>query len=331
MSKSRNLSIEGLRGLSLLLVMFSHYFARFMKIYVYAGQKDIEFLYIDRWGALGVAFFLLISGYFMIPSTEVGRMKYLKKRMIRIYPAYAIAITTCFIVTHIWYLPDRTVSITDYLLNLSLVNGFIASKYVDYAHWYITTLLSCTLCFSLIYRLPYKRRHYAYWSWLLILVLLYCIDFPAKSLHLVKAGVFKLLGHEYAPVVIIGAAIADIRRGEKKTLAIGTCVGALVVKCVVESGIKADFVVVLIAIPLFILAERESIPLLKWRPLKELGTISYSVYLIHQNIGFLILYYLMVALNGYQIWTSFIVLPIGIGMGYLLHFIDHRIQAKIKR
>ena len=57
MSKSRNLSIEGLRGLSLLLVMFSHYFARFMKIYVYAGQKDIEFLYIDRWGALGVAFF----------------------------------------------------------------------------------------------------------------------------------------------------------------------------------------------------------------------------------------------------------------------------------
>lgn len=330
MKNNKNLSIEGLRGLSLLLVMFSHYFARFIKDYVYAGQKNFEFLYMSRWGTLGVAIFLLISGYFMIPSKSTNRVKYINKRFLRIYPAYFLSVTICFIITHLFVLPNRTVSFTDYLLNIFLLNGFIGTKYVDHAHWYITTLIACTLCFSLIYNFSFKKRHYCYWVWLLILVIFYYIDFSNSYFHLLKSGVFKLLGNEYAPVMIIGASIADIRKHENVEVILFTFAYAILVKFLVESGFRADFIVVLIAVPVFLLFEIDTLSFLRTKQLLYLGRISYPIYLIHQNIGFVILYYLMTKFNSYHFWMSFLTIPIGILFGHILYNIDLKIQTWIK-
>lgn len=91
-------------------------------------------------------FFLLISCYYLINFDSAifsfSLIKYLLKKFIRLWPLYAIAITITVIVIHMFPLLGRMSTWTDWILNLTFINGFLGSPYVDGAHWYLTTLIS---------------------------------------------------------------------------------------------------------------------------------------------------------------------------------------------
>ncbi len=330
MSKDRNLSIEGLRSIAFLMVMIFHYFYRFAILYVNA-EIDGNAMLIKYWGEAGAVIFLIISGYFIIPTADIPRWKYILKRITRLWPAYALAITVCFIITHIIELPGRTVSIKDFFLNLFLVNGFIGSPYVDHAHWYITTLIACTLCISLIFPLKEEKRHQAYWVWLTFTLAIYYIDFSHSTLHLLKSGCFKIIGSEHAPMVIIGASISDLRKNQKSKIPLITIAYALFVKLAVEAGLSSSFYIAIIAIIAFVLAEKRIFKVLEWKPLLSLSKLTYSTYLIHQNIGYLVLYVLLVANGRYCLYSPFIAVAVGLISGIILYDLDIIMQKMINR
>lgn len=276
--------IEALRGIGLLLVVSYPFFERFLQLFI-PGHEPSHFLGMDQWGLAGVAIFLLISGYFMVPAYSIDSMSYLKKRIGRLFPLYFISICIIFLVTHIWPFP-RTVTFTQFMLNIPLLNGFIGMPYVDEVHWYLTALVSGILVFSCIIQLPGKYRHVAYWGWLAILLGLHYLNPSLNYLHLLKNGLYGLIGGNSAPVLIIGASLADIHGQSRDILGYITLPVALGTKFVLETFSPAQLMVISGAVVLLVVSLHHLCIIFRMKWLIGLGTISYLVYLIHQNIWF---------------------------------------------
>ena len=89
--------------------------------------------------------------------------------MLRIWHAYFVAITICFALTRFVELPNRTVSLFEYFLNIPFVNGYIGTSYVDGAHWYLTTLVSGIVIYSVILNFKDKFKYYLLIVWLILI------------------------------------------------------------------------------------------------------------------------------------------------------------------
>ena len=317
--KDRNLQIEGLRGVAMLLVVCSHYLARFPIDYV-QGANPLCFLKAEYWGEIGVSVFLLISGYFMVPKKSTKGSTFLIKRLKNIWPLYFIAITIIFLVTRFIYLPDRTVSFYEYLLNIPLLNGFIAKPYVDHAHWYLATLVGATVVFAFIIGLKPVHRHMAYCAWIILLLALYFSDSKNTVLHLARSGLYFFLGKDYSLVIILGALMSDHDADRMDTFGILAAVLALVAKGLIGSVsklIELPFIILIFALCAHSKLRFLSAPFFTW-----LGSISFSTYLIHQNIGYIFLLLLVNAFGAYSLWMSFAALPFGLLIGTGFHVIE---------
>lgn len=328
-TQRKNTDIEALRAIGLLLVLVSHFFSRFVITYLPGTPYPFSSLYLDEWGSLGVAIFLLLSGYFMIPAYFITQKDYIVKRLVRLWPAYFITICVCFAVTHIWVFPS-TVSFTQFLLNIPFINGFIGTPYVDSAHWYLTALLSGILVFSFIKDMPYRYRHYCYWAWLAVLIGSFYLDSSQHYLHFFRSGIYILLGKGSAPVLIMGACLADLCK-EKRGITYFTLIVTLISKFILENYSFLQLTGTCIAFVAVVLAIQQNFILFKSKTLIWLGTLSYPIYLIHQYIGYDLMYQLWKFYGEYKIWTAYAALGLGICMGILLYYGDNYLQDKLKK
>ena len=135
------------------------FFCRFQQIYM-DGKMGLPFP-INNFGVIGVAVFLLISGYYFQKSD--GGFRFFLKRIKKLYPMYIISITLIFLVTHIFNLPQRTVTAKDYFLNYLFLGNIRGIEYVDGAHWYLRTILFVVIFFSAVQRLNNRRRILCYY------------------------------------------------------------------------------------------------------------------------------------------------------------------------
>jgi peptidoglycan/LPS O-acetylase OafA/YrhL len=321
------LEIEGLRGLALMLILCYHFFVRFLELFAPDVMSPLAPLFVVYWDRLGVTVFLLISGFFILPESFTNQKSYLFKRIFRLWPAYFMAICACFIITHIWAYP-RTIGWTAFLLNIPFINGFIGVPYVDGAHWYLTALLSGICVFSFIGRLKPAYRYYAYGIWLAALLICYGWDSPQYYLHCCKSGLYILLGKSAAPVLIMGACLADMCK-KKQGPALLIFLIAAAVKFILQACVFAWVFILALAVGL-VLAALGRFFLFRSRVLIFLGTISYPVYLLHQNIGYDLMYHLLQRHGTYAAYMSCVALLVGLTGGYLLYLVDKKIQSVFK-
>lgn len=132
------------------------------------------------------------------------------KRTKRLYPMYIIAITIIFLITHIFNLPDRTVTFKQFILNLFLLGGIPGVPYVDGSHWYLRTSLFLIVLFSVIQRLREKIRIVSYYVVVIIIMIskaLYtCYDQIAIA-KLIKAA-YIFIGLDSFIVAFVGVGIS---------------------------------------------------------------------------------------------------------------------------
>lgn len=153
MENKKNVQIEAIRIISMLMIVIFHYTYRFTELY---GIETINFPFQKSLGKIGVGIFFIISGYFLARDYNKCErpINFLVKKLLRIYPMYVICVTIIYISVSIFGLPSRETSFLDYILNLLLINGFIGVDYVDGAHWFLTymiifyAMISITLAFK---------------------------------------------------------------------------------------------------------------------------------------------------------------------------------------
>ena len=136
----KNMQIEGLRGLACLMIVLFHIFYQYN---VFCLGQDGPWL-LKHWGEFGVGVFIFISGYYLIDfeKEQFSFLNFLKKRLLRLYPIYAVAVILIFVIRSFTHVSGFTaVTWKDLLLNLTLLNGYVDKPYIEPAHWYMTTLL----------------------------------------------------------------------------------------------------------------------------------------------------------------------------------------------
>lgn len=284
--QSRLKQIDGLRGIAMLMIVCYHYIVWINHSY-HLYQIQSYPLGLSHWGEVGIDIFWLLSGYFMIPDRPTSFFQHMKKRLLKLWPPYFLAITIIYIVTHMFPLQNRTVGFPAYLLNIPFLNGLIERDYVDGALWYLPILITTTCIFTCLMKVPHKKRHIVYWLWLLAIVLL---RHATSDIKLVRIGITvinNILGKQFVCLIIIGTVWHDIEKNGFELssvvtllLAIAACALTNPFTYLVSAAIATIFTV---------LALHDRLPFLEGKVFQWLGSISYYTYLIHQNIGYLII------------------------------------------
>lgn len=265
MLKNRNLQIEGLRGIAILMVVIYHVFCRYRQIYI---NENIEWM--QNFGAYAVNLFFLMSGYFFNKDTTI------LKKIFRLWPSYVVAVFFSVVLLEFFPLPNKNLSCIQIVTNIFFLNVFFKIPYVDGAHWFIHTLIILFLVASVLK----SQKIYFFFIWL-SLIATFSFLFDNKISHIL----FHLMGGQYACCFICGIAIKRIK--EKNWIYI-IILG--VAEIFILQGVLFGSVFI-ITVFLFFQCIKGNVRLLEAKILTSLGLISFPLYVIHQNLAYVIEFY----------------------------------------
>jgi peptidoglycan/LPS O-acetylase OafA/YrhL len=280
---SRLVEIDALRGVAALAVVLFHYTTRFTDLYKPSALPSISF----PGGHYGVNLFFIISGFVIFMTLEKTRrpLDFVVSRFSRLFPAYWAAILLTFVICHWLGLPGKLVDGATALANMTMLHGLFGIPHVDGVYWTLEVELLFYGGMLVLYRLNWLNRVHQV---LLALLLVRMVYYVAEHQFGVSLPwiVFKLMILKSIPWFSLGICIylttkesmerAWLRPALTASMAIATL-------WLCESALVAALAAALSGA--VFLAANGKLPLLRFWPFVWLGTVSYPLYLLHENIG----------------------------------------------
>lgn len=275
--------LDALRGLAAFSVLLGHYTANYHRLY----RHSDELLFSYPWAGYGVLLFFMISGFVILMSAEraAGAADFAWARFSRLYPAYWTAVAITFTVLALFPLPGRTPSPRLALVNLTMVQNLFGAGNVDGVYWTLhVELYFYAIVFLLLWRRWVRFTDVA----LIVLVALAALDQllfrDVTAVWAERARNVLILKNAFA--FLIGVMLYRSMKAPRPwhALVVGGCLAYTF-----WVNPRADFYAALACVALVFLATRGHLKLLESKPLVFLGTISYPLYLTHQNIGYVII------------------------------------------
>lgn len=324
----RFVELDALRGLAAVAVVAFHYLHQ----YPHRFDRTIGAPAILDFGQYGVELFFIISGFVIFMTVErlEGTREFAVARFTRLYPLYWISLAATFLVLSRSPLPDVQVSGAQALVNITMLEGFFNVPYVDGVYWSLTVELGFYLVVGALLASRQSKRTleallllalgFAFANlmsrWVVLDGPLMFVDDHAKFLrhaHLFAAGVaFYLL----------------IVRNRRDSVVFGAIALAPVIEFV--DGDRTSAVVVAVLVAVFWVAVAVKPKVLRWRPLLFMGAISYALYLIHQNIGYVLIREL--DSRGVAHWISVLstLVVVTVLAALLTRFVDGPVQRTLR-
>jgi len=315
---NRLASLDALRGLAALGVVLFHYLPYYDRLYGHQFELPALLESVLLFGRYGVHLFFILSGFVIFMTLERTRHAgwFGLARAVRLLPALWTGIALTFLSVH-WLGPEnRAVDLGTALLNTTLLHEYLGAAHVDGAYWSLVIEVTFYSWMALLFFAlgSWQRLRIALALWLVasyIGVLWWrqipeLLEFPVKDLLFVK----------YAPLFIAGMLIyRRYRHGASATdsLLLAFSIGHSLITW------KAPYnLFVLACTCIFSLAVSGHLERLANRPLLWLGGLSYSLYLVHQNIGYGIISW------GYRVglpgWTGIgLALVTALALATLIH------------
>lgn len=280
----RLLELDVFRGIAALSVVLYHYTTRYDKLY--GHSKELSVYFPD--GDYGVCLFFMISGFVILMTLERTQrsLDFIVGRFSRLYPTYWTAVILTFTVTSIAKLRGRGVYLGEALINLTMFQEFLNVRDVDGVYW----TLSLELSFYIIMFIFYQTRLLKHLDliavgWLLLMLLTAGLE---NYVHVsIPSNIRTFLILEYIHLFIIGIMLYQLH---KQGFSVGRWM--IIGACLLAEKLYNSWESVLILaalVLLFYLALKGYLKFLNWQPLLFLGSISYALYLIHQNIGYVVI------------------------------------------
>ena len=281
-------ALDGLRGIAALSVVLFHYTYFFGNAYGRSGSAFVRF----EQGQYGVDVFFIISGFVILMTlsrTETWK-DFVVSRVSRIYPAYWAAVLLTFSVVSLASLPGREATLPEALVNLTMLQDWLGAARVDGVYWTLSVELSFYALMLAAFGVGLIKQPLLigliWLSALPLALLLFLLSFelPARFLLFVLAV-------RYAHLFIAGMMFYELYLGRKarpRYLLLAYCL----IAHAIWNGVGASFLVVSVAYAVIWLVVHGRLTVLGARPLVLLGAISYPLYLIHQNLGYVSLRFL---------------------------------------
>jgi len=276
--------LDGIKGLLCIWVILFHYTYRYTELF---GESFA--LSFQNGGKVGVCIFFVITGYLTNVTIDkydkYGSNYWLKAKLFRLYPSYFVSCIFIFLFLTFFPLDGRSSFTFLDLLQDLLMLPFLSGK-IEGAHWYVLALVKFYLLFYFVarYKLYNKRTFYIFVVFLnIICSLLNQLDiFPKVYNYL-----FFLTFNFFNISIFTGLLLAKSMES-KKYLPI-LCVAIMYLSVKIHL-----FYTPLILFIIYSLLNQKKYSyiaqvLLQSKPLLFLGIISYTWYLLHQNIGYVIM------------------------------------------
>ncbi len=280
--------LDGLRGLAAISVMFFHFTLRFRELF---GAPEGLWFDFPR-GDYGVYLFFMLSGYviFMTLDRTQTAGDFIVARFARLYPMYWVAMLITFIVVRIAGLPGQEVGVRDLLVNLTMVQSLFDVPHVDGAYWSLQAEILFYAAMLALWQLGQLRNaQRTLFLWLASAVVVEFASWWLPERLAGRLGPIQTLGSlRYINLFAIGMAI--YRQQGQRPFDPGWLL--LVIACwfwqaIIDSP-SGGILVAAFSIVMYV-ATTGHIHWLAARPLAYLGLISYPLYLLHQNVGYVII------------------------------------------
>jgi exopolysaccharide production protein ExoZ len=304
---TRNLAMEGIRGIAVFLVFLVHYHAIFgSRLNASSVTSGISFA-LSRIGESGVDLFFVLSGYLIYGAVIKKRINYIsfmKRRIQRIYPAFLCVFALYLIVSKALpgesKLPAGLIAAMAYVIeNLLLLPGMLNIDPIIVISWSLSYelfyYLSLPLLVSILHMRDWQvRKRILFFLASALLFAIYCLIFHDNHIRLIM----------FVSGIILYEAINSYNLLSKSTITFD-CIALLsfiitlpviyilsdqpdmvpYIPYIDVQGYRYRIIMLFFCFFIFVLACFRSRTLLhrifSWTPLRWLGNMSYSYYLIH--------------------------------------------------
>jgi len=339
----RYYEIDLLRFLAALVVVLYHFTYRGFHADHLSPVDYPRLGAVFKYGYLGVELFFIISGYVVLLS-EQGKTvgQFFISRITRLYPAYWVACTLTFLVAWLvgppsqaaGWSPILAVSAQAYIPNMLMLNSFMGYKDVDGVYWTLAIELlfyfwiAVAIAFGWLRHLPLVLAIWlgyaafagtGYGKGIFMIVL-----FPRFAPFFIAGMVFYMLqthqGRRWQLYGLLAGAFAlSMRSGKTVALEYATLFQDSFSVPIVCGTIAFFFVLFLL------IAHRKlQLPGATW--LAWAGALTYPIYLLHHNMGYIALQWLGGSTNKYVLLAGLLFAVVG--LAYVLHTCVERRYSK---
>ncbi|WP_223650895.1 acyltransferase family protein [Hymenobacter psoromatis] len=341
---TRFYEIDLLRFLAAILVVIYHY--TFI-VYNLSNLSPVRYEYfepITKYFYLGVELFFVISGYVVLMSAYKKTLKqFLISRITRLYPAFWVACTLTFIIILFFgptlqslaWSENMHVTKMQYIVNMTMLQHFLGYSDIDGAYWTLATEINFYFLISLL-------MSYKIFKEIDIFILIWIIYTGAAQLSAATDTPFHyLLIPEYSSFFIAGMLFYVLQNNLMPLWKIYGLLIASFILCVRSAWIEAQVhtrvfhqphsvtIVALVIAFIFVffwLIVKRKIDMSRFPWLNRLGAITYPLYLLHSNIGYILFQKINYSVNKYFLLISIIGLMLV--ASYLVHvFIEKRFSS----
>jgi peptidoglycan/LPS O-acetylase OafA/YrhL len=341
--------LDGYRGLAILLVLGFHYCSRWTppraseNLYPYGDLlRDIP---VVGHGYLGVELFFIISG-FVIALTLISSRDWLDfalRRAARLVPSMFLCSIVTYAILALLPVKHFETALIDFVPSFSFIEPYVWEKIlgtpvhaIDGAYWSLFVEVKFYFWACLLFFVFKEHRFLTVFAIFFNVVLaLEAFGVLVSNRFIISAST-ALFAAPYLPWFGGGVAFFYLFHDRKNTLA-----GLLAIETLVMVGVRAITADVASEIPfdlafyaLFFLFvfHRKRVHVFDWKPLALIGEASYSLYLLHQNVGVTLIALMgsLVGANSYQ-WSAFVVPLVMIVMILFSLFIYRHWEVPAKR
>lgn len=287
-ARPRLTELDALRGVAALLVIAYHYLHEYPIRY----DDAVPVVAAADYGQYGVHLFFMISGFVIYMTVErVSELRgFVTGRFSRLYPAYWAALGVTFLVLAASPLPDVHVSPAQAVVNLTMFEGFLQVPYIDGAYWSLTIELSFYVLIAalLVIRRP-RWTLPALWALAGIYVVGRWAWTRSPNSRLLDLAFNHATLFWFANLFAAGILFYLIVMKHERSPWLYAQLGLVVVLDVISHGWVSGLVIAS-ALALMGAALVYRPAFLRVRPVLFLGAISYSLYLVHQNVGYVVIH-----------------------------------------
>jgi len=319
MSTNRISSLDSFRFLAITFVVLYHYFSRWtlpestINYYPYFNKYSNN---IFQSGFIGVEFFFIISGFVIFFTLENSKSfnAFFLRRLIRLYPALIFCSVLTFVSIPFLDSDQKFAafhnSILDFIPTLTFSGPNIwnsllkqdSIKFIDSVNWSLIIEVRFYFIAALIY-FVIKGDFFLRWLQFTLTVNLIVIIFYllyGESKILTKLVEFSTIN--YLPFFTLGIIFYYSYSNRFATafakypvIIISAILSSLII-CIISADQRITYVsiiilMILISLFFFMIFKPKLISILDQPIISKIGVVSYSIYLLHQNIGLILIHY----------------------------------------
>ena len=290
----RIVELDALRALAAISLVLFHLTHVYAVKYGFTPPLGFEWPY----GAYGTEMFFILSGF--VNSMSLLRrgkpVDFVAARLIRIVPVFLLAI-----IANVWILSlapmSQQVSVAQFLANMTLIPRVLGYECLDPVMWTLQVEMLFYLTLVVLFRMGGLRRYFLGWGTLLILSFFICpwLD-SMEAVHggggwfAVATAFRRILLLDFVPLFTMGFLLYMIKTntGARWKNVLGLMVAAIVFHHI-DHGQHNPAATALILV-LITLCAYGKVPPLRFKPLLYVSTISYPIYLFHNNLSCVLIF-----------------------------------------